>query len=89
MTLATANLPSHSHALLVSTTAGTADTPTGNLLAAADAGCKLYRETAGTVALNGGEITPSNGGNLPHDNLQPYLAMYYIIATAGIWPSQN
>jgi microcystin-dependent protein len=31
----------------------------------------------------------SAGGNQPHSNLQPFLAMNYIIALYGIFPSQN
>jgi microcystin-dependent protein len=29
------------------------------------------------------------GGNQPHDNLSPYVAITFIIATSGIFPSQN
>ena len=33
-------------------------------------------------------ITPA-GGAQPHDNIQPYLCIRYIIALEGIFPSQN
>jgi microcystin-dependent protein len=29
------------------------------------------------------------GGNQPHSNMQPYLAINFIIATEGIYPSRN
>jgi microcystin-dependent protein len=29
------------------------------------------------------------GAGQPHDNMQPYLAVNYIIALAGIFPSRN
>ena len=29
------------------------------------------------------------GGNQPHDNMQPYLGINFILAIAGIFPSQN
>ncbi len=32
---------------------------------------------------------PGQGGNQPHDNMMPYLAVTYIISMFGIFPSQN
>jgi microcystin-dependent protein len=29
------------------------------------------------------------GGNLPHDNMAPYLGINYIISLFGVFPSQN
>jgi microcystin-dependent protein len=29
------------------------------------------------------------GQSLPHENRQPFLAVNYIIALAGVFPSQN
>jgi microcystin-dependent protein len=29
------------------------------------------------------------GGNQPHDNMQPFLAVSFIISLFGIYPSQN
>jgi microcystin-dependent protein len=31
----------------------------------------------------------ATGGNLPHPNLQPYLAVYFIIATIGLFPARS
>ena len=31
----------------------------------------------------------STGGNQPHDNMMPVLAINYIIALEGIFPSRN
>ncbi|WP_367388449.1 phage tail protein [Lewinella sp. LCG006] len=31
----------------------------------------------------------ATGGNLDHNNMQPYLAVYYIIALQGIFPSRS
>ncbi len=28
------------------------------------------------------------GGNLPHDNMQPYLALNYCIALQGVFPAR-
>lgn len=29
------------------------------------------------------------GGNLPHDNMQPYVTLNFCIATTGIFPARN
>jgi len=34
-------------------------------------------------------LRPRGGGNQPHENLQPYLALNFCIALAGIFPSRN
>lgn len=50
--------------------------PSGNILAAAT------QEKAGV------SHTGPAGGNQPHNNMQPYVAVNYIIATEGIYPSR-
>jgi microcystin-dependent protein len=39
--------------------------------------------------LNPASVSLYNGGNQPHTNLQPYLAINWCIAMAGIYPSRN
>lgn len=29
------------------------------------------------------------GGSLPHENRQPFLVMNWLVALAGVFPSQN
>lgn len=41
--------------------------------------------TVGTAAGSSG----NTGGNQPHNNMQPYLVVNYIIATQGIFPSRS
>jgi microcystin-dependent protein len=45
-------------------------------------------DAATLVALAPQSIAPAGGGQ-PHDNMQPFLALNFIIAFAGIFPSQN
>jgi microcystin-dependent protein len=45
---------------------------------------------AGSASLAGVSVTTGvNGGSQPHDNMQPYLGMNYIICLYGIFPSRN
>ncbi|RXK85968.1 phage tail protein [Filimonas effusa] len=45
----------------------------------------LTNLVAGIPTVN---ISP-NGGNQPHNNIQPVLGMHYVICTQGIFPSRN
>ncbi|MBB4119761.1 microcystin-dependent protein [Mesonia hippocampi] len=42
-----------------------------------------------TISANAGLNILNTGENLPHTNVQPYLAVNYIIALVGIFPSRN
>jgi microcystin-dependent protein len=39
-------------------------------------------------AMHPNAVTPT-GGSQPHDNMQPYLTINFIIAMQGIFPSRN
>ncbi len=47
-----------------------------------------YGSQAGNSPM-GGTLTSAVGGNQPHTNLQPYLALPFVIALAGIFPSRS
>ncbi|WP_310557141.1 tail fiber protein [Flavobacterium sp.] len=95
-TLSPANLPIHSHGapVLTGTPQGSTDTtgvatPSNTTVAAAGAtiygapeglAMGTYSATASTVAA---------GGNTAVPTLIPYVAMNYIIAIEGIFPSRN
>ena len=48
----------------------------------------LYATTTTPVAMHAQAVNPAGGGQ-PHNNLQPYLALNYLIALQGIYPSRN
>ena len=74
----------HGHAVNANASAGT-NTAAGNYPAAA--GSNIYGSSADTT-MNAGTISLA-GGSQPHNNMQPYLVMNFIIALVGIFPSQN
>jgi microcystin-dependent protein len=43
----------------------------------------------GTTAQLAGNTAPNAGGGQAHPNMQPYLAITYIIAISGIYPSRG
>ncbi len=87
VTLIATQLPSHTHALQVSSSAATSATPSSGVTLGAAAE-ELYSTDSPNASLNPGTIT-SVGGNQSHTNVQPYLALNFVIAYEGIFPSQN
>jgi len=90
--LTTSNLPSHTHAAAAVGAAGTTNTPAANtFLASQDTGTVyMYGpyNSAAQTALKSNSVSAS-GGNQPHENMQPYVATTFCIATVGLYPSQN
>ena len=90
VTLTTQQMPIHTHAVVASTDGGNVLSPQNAVLAApasSQAGMMGYAPAGSTdLTMAGTEITPL-GGSQPHDNMQPYLCINYIISLFGIFPS--
>jgi microcystin-dependent protein len=87
VTLSTQQIPVHTHPLLGSADPATTLNSQGNVLSAT-ASATPYFNIAPATPLNQQAITPI-GGSQPHENMQPYLAISYIISLFGIFPTQN
>lgn len=92
-TLTIQQIPVHSHALLASASPGSVAGPTGSVLAAPSAPASVanpvvFGADTPTVALNAASLTPV-GGSQPHENMQPFLCVNYIISLFGVFPSPN
>ncbi len=88
VTLTTSQLPSHNHTV-AGATGGQQAAPAGAYLAtatSAQSGVMTYGPGTTPTGLNGASVAAA-GGNQPHDNLQPYLAVTYIISLYGVYPS--
>ena len=87
VTLTQTQMPMHNHLMSASTSAlGNASLPTNAYLADGGAATKIYASSATSgVTLNVQAISQA-GGSQPHQNMQPFLAMNYIIATQGVFP---
>ena len=86
VTLTTQQIPAHSHVPLGQSGNGSA-APT-NSVWAASATQNIYTDVAPAVNMNPAAISPT-GGNQPHDNMMPFLAINFIISLFGIFPSQQ
>jgi microcystin-dependent protein len=74
----------HTHVAQASSSAPTTGTPTNNVWAALPGS---YSATADST-MNPASDAPIGGGQ-PHDNMQPYLVINFVIALQGIFPSRN
>jgi microcystin-dependent protein len=87
-TLSGNEIPSHNHFVNASSVLGNAATPAGNFLAASTR-FALYSATLSNQTTLQPTTVANAGGNQPHFNLQPYLALNFCIALQGIFPSRN
>ena len=87
-TLTLNNLPPHNHSLNAVSEAGSTSAPAGAYLGNTGALDKEYNTTGTVVTMNAGAIG-ATGQSQPFDNLPPYLAINYVIALQGIFPSRN
>ncbi|MGJ8637108.1 MAG: phage tail protein [Phycisphaerales bacterium] len=91
-TLNAGEMPSHSHnaILRASDQEGTSASPDELVIAKSGSGDPDYNGEALHAALRSDSIEVSNnGGNQPHNNMQPYLTLNYQIALVGIFPSRD
>jgi len=89
VTLTSAQIPAHAHALEAVPGASTGTPGNTVSLAPSSNGTPMYR-APDTVYLNMNAATAgSTGGGTPHGNLQPYLSLSFIIALQGIYPARS
>ena len=88
VTLTTAQIPMHSHAFLCTPNPGAQRNPVGNAPAIITGGSAYAQQTPAT-ALAAQSIGSDMGGGQPHDNIQPYLCVSFIISMFGVFPSQS
>ena len=90
ITLLTSETPVHAHAVRVSPDPGEIATPGSSTALARAQGGQSYQTnaTANLVPMAPQTLSPS-GGDLPHNNLMPYLTLNFCIALQGIFPPRS
>jgi microcystin-dependent protein len=88
VTLATAQMPAHSHSVYAAGGGTRTAVAAGNVLASGEA--DVYtRDTASPQGMAAAAVGNASGAGQPHSNLQPFLAVNFIIAMNGIYPSRS
>lgn len=88
VTLLATQIPVHTHAMNCNNATANSSNPSGNFPASQSL-LTSYAAAPTAASTMKGNMISSAGGNQPHTNIQPYLAVNYLIATQGIFPSRN
>jgi len=86
VTLTTPQIPAHTHTALCDGSASNSPNPAGALWGSASSA--QYAPGTATLGAMNANTVGMTGGSQPHDNLVPYLAINFIIALFGVYPSQ-
>ena len=87
-TLTANQLPSHTHQLVATSSAGDSNDPTGRQLAVPVNDNFYTAETNADTTLTS-EAVANTGGSASVSNLMPTLCVHFIIALLGIYPSRT
>ncbi|MDZ8106683.1 MAG: tail fiber protein [Nostoc sp. DedQUE12a] len=86
VTLLTTEIPSHTHTLQGTGAGADRGDPTQAMFASART--EVYGPQIGSSPQMNPNVLGQVGQNQPHNNLQPYLAVNFIIALQGIFPQR-
>lgn len=96
VTLNTTQIPSHSHGIKTQKQKATNNPLStnipNNVILTSNAPLNAFNSHAATESMKDGtlHLTVNNtGGTQSHENRSPFLAMYYIMALQGVFPSRS
>lgn len=84
VTLTVNQTPAHTHAMLGSLNIGQQSAPAGNM-PARTIGADIYARDTPNINM-AASVVSAVGGSQPHDNMQPFLCVNFIISLFGIFP---
>lgn len=87
VTITAQTMPTHSHPFMATSNNATVANASGNVLAQTPT-YQPYIAATPNTPLAANAVTAA-GGSQPHTNLQPYLAINFIISLYGVFPSQT
>lgn len=92
VTISEAQMPNHSHTQTGSSEEtefdGTAD-PLNAVTGVVEGGKEVYANASSTIVGLSPDIVDNTGSGEPHNNMQPYLSINFIIALVGLYPSRG
>ncbi len=89
VTLLPTEIPSHTHQMRAhDIDLGELNAPSASRSLAKSANATAYGPAANLVSMSPSALPPTGGG-LPHNNMQPYLTLYFNIALQGVYPPRT
>jgi microcystin-dependent protein len=91
VTLLQSEIPSHSHVMMAANLPSDQAAPssTRSLSRSGNASAYVAGNPAPTTVQMAAETLAPAGGDLPHNNMMPYLTMNFCIALQGVFPPRN
>jgi microcystin-dependent protein len=89
VTLLQTEIPGHSHALTASSGDSNDQSPANEFPATGIGGLQMYAAASSPPAMINPQAIGIAGGSLPHNNMQPFLALYFNIALQGVFPARG
>ena len=80
-------MPAHNHNMMAVNDVGDSNAPAG-LSMARSQGASVYNAANSPVAAMAFTSLAPAGGSLPHNNMQPYLTLNFIMALQGVFPQR-
>ncbi|HEV7410128.1 MAG TPA: tail fiber protein [Bradyrhizobium sp.] len=85
VTLTVNQIPAHTHPMIGSINVAQDTNPSGKIVGQIGGGALPYIQDTTDTNLNAFAVLPV-GGSQPHENMQPYLCVDFIISLFGIFP---
>ncbi|MEO8458953.1 MAG: tail fiber protein [Dokdonella sp.] len=89
VTLLESEMPSHPHTLRGDRNDSESPDPSGNTLGKGSSINAYQNVTNANLVPMAPEALGPNGGDQPHNNMQPYLTFYFNIALQGVFPPRT
>jgi microcystin-dependent protein len=89
VTLLESEIPAHTHSVMAQNFPGSTNVATNNNLARGASGLLPFAPAGGGQTTMAPQTFSVAGGSLPHNNMQPYLALNFCIALQGVFPPRS
>ena len=89
VTLLQSEIPLHTHALNANAFPANIQAPAPTRALAQSTGGVAYKTGPATMTTMSAQGLAPAGGSLPHNNLMPYLTLYFNIALQGVFPPRG
>ncbi len=88
VTLLQSEIPAHTHAVNATNGPANLQAPAADRVLGR-ATTNVYLDTPGSLVTLASEALAPAGGDQPHNNMQPYLTMFFNIALQGVFPPRT